>query len=104
MSKILDKDFRNELYKSLQEAGYSKGEATNIVSVKYREALKINLVERLRAQADSIEHGKEELLLSAEEYGNILAELTKLKEFFDKKEILKKLDIKNIFHIFALLI
>lgn len=86
MSKILDKDFRNELYKSLQEAGYSKGEATNIVSVKYREALKINLVERLRAQADSIEHDKEELLLSADEYGNILAELTKLKEFFNKKE------------------
>lgn len=86
MGKILDKDFRNELYKSLQEAGYSKGEATNIVSVKYYEALKINLVDKLRAQADNIEHGKEELLLSADEYGNILSELIKLKEFFGKKE------------------
>ena len=86
MGKILDKDFRNELYKNLQEAGYSKGEATNIVSIKYREALKINLVDKLRAQADNIEHGKEELLLSADEYSSILSELAKLKEFFDKKE------------------
>ena len=86
MSKILDKDFRNELYKNLQEAGYSKGEATNIVSVKYSEALKINLVDKLRAQADNIEHGKEELLLSADEYSSILSELAKLKEFFGKKE------------------
>ena len=86
MSKILDKDFRNELYKSLQEAGYSKGEATNIVSVKYCEALKINLIDKLREQADNIEHGKEELLLSADEYSSILSELAKLKEFFDKKE------------------
>ena len=86
MGKILDKDFRNELYKSLQEAGYSKGEATNIVSIKYREALKINLVDKLRAQADNVEHGKEELLLSADEYSSILSELAKLKEFFGKKE------------------
>ena len=86
MGKILDKDFRNELYKSLQEAGYSKGEATNIVSVKYNEALKINLVDKLRGQADNIERGKEELLLSADEYGSILSELARLKEFFDKKE------------------
>lgn len=86
MSKILDKDFRNELYKSLQEAGYSKGEATNIVSIKYSEALKINLVNKLREQADSIEHGKEELLLSADEYSSILSEWAKLKEFFGKKE------------------
>jgi hypothetical protein len=86
MSKILDKDFRNELYKSLQEAGYSKREATNIVSIKYSEALKINLVDKLREQADSIEHGKEELLLSADEYSSILSEWAKLKEFFSKKE------------------
>jgi hypothetical protein len=84
MSKILDKDFRSELYKNLQEAGYSKGEATDIVSVKYYEALKINLVDKLRGQADSIEHGKEEVLLSADEYSTILSEWAKLKEYFAK--------------------
>ena len=86
MVKILDKDFRNELYKNLCDAGYSKGEATSIVSVKYRDALKTNLVEKLRAQADNIENGKDELILSVDEYSNILAELVKLEEFFNKKE------------------
>ena len=86
MSKILDKDFRNELYKSLCDAGYSKGEATSIVSVKYNDALKTSLVEKLRAQADNIENGNKELVLSTDEYSNILAELVKLEEFFAKKE------------------
>lgn len=86
MSKILDKDFRNELYKNLCDAGYSKGEATSIVSVKYRDALKTNLVEKLRAQADNVENGKDELILSVDEYSNILAELVKLEEFFNKKD------------------
>ena len=86
MVKILDKDFRNELYKNLCDAGYSKGEATSIVSVKYRDALKTNLVEKLRAQADNVENGKDELILSVDEYSNILAELVKLEEFFNKKE------------------
>lgn len=86
MSKILDKDFRNELYKNLCDAGYSKGEATSIVSVKYNDALKISLVEKLRAQADNIENGNKELVLSTDEYSNILAELVKLEEFFAKKE------------------
>ena len=86
MSKILDKDFRNELYKNLCDAGYSKGEATSIVSVKYNDALKTSLVEKLRAQADNIENGNKELVLSTDEYSNILAELVKLEEFFAKKE------------------
>ena len=86
MVKILDKDFRNELYKNLCDAGYSKGEATSIVSVKYRDALKTNLVEKLRAQADNVENSKDELILSVDEYSNILAELVKLEEFFNKKE------------------
>lgn len=38
--KILDNDFRKELYKSLMEAGYDKQEAQRIVAVKYFSALK----------------------------------------------------------------
>ena len=86
MSKILEKEFRNELYKNLCEAGYSKGEATNIVSVKYASALKADLIEKLKAQAANFEADKDELLLSSDEYANCLSELAKLKEFFEKKE------------------
>ena len=84
--KILDKEFRNELYKNLCDAGYTKGEATNIVSVKYREALKTSLIEKLKAQIVSIEEGKDELVISADEYTYSLSELAKLKEFFKKAE------------------
>lgn len=38
--KILDTEFRKELYKSLMEAGYEKQEAQKIVAVKYFKALK----------------------------------------------------------------
>lgn len=86
MSKILEKEFRNELYKSLCDAGYSKGEATSIVSVKYREALKVMLIDKLKAQIANIENDKEELLITVDELSNGLSELQKLKEFFDKKE------------------
>ena len=86
MSKILEKEFRNELYKNLCEAGYEKQEAQKIVSVKYREALKAALVEKLKLQASNIENGKEELVLSVEEYSNILSEIYKLDEFFKKTE------------------
>lgn len=42
MSKILEKEFRNELYKNLCEAGYEKQEAQKIVSVKYRDTLRVS--------------------------------------------------------------
>ena len=86
MSKILDKDFRNELYKNLCDAGYTKGEATDIVSVKYREGLKTSLIEKLKAQIINIEEDKDELVISADEYTFLLSELAKLKDFFKKAE------------------
>jgi hypothetical protein len=43
MAKILESDFRNNLYKSLIEAGYSKSEAQRIVGVKYFEGLKTEI-------------------------------------------------------------
>jgi len=86
MSKILEKEFRNDLYKSLCDAGYSKGEATSIVSVKYREALKVTLIDKLKAQIANIENDNEELVIAADELSNGLAELQKLKEFSNIKE------------------
>ena len=84
MSKILEKDFRNELYKNLCDAGYSKGEATSIVSVKYSSALKEKVVGHLKQMIDDVENDK--FNPSTEELTNDLSELTKIKEFFDKKQ------------------
>ena len=44
-TKILDNDFRKELYKNLVEAGYEKTEAQQIVGVKYFTALKERVLE-----------------------------------------------------------
>jgi hypothetical protein len=84
MSKILEKDFRNELYKNLCDAGYSKGEATSIVSVKYSSALKEKVIGHLKQMVDNVEYDK--FNISTEELTNDLSELTKIKEFFDKKQ------------------
>lgn len=86
MGKILEKEFRNDLYKNLCEAGYEKQEAQKIVSVKYRDILKGKLMESLHAQIDSIEDGKNELIVKTEELANGLSELTKLNDFFEKLE------------------
>lgn len=84
MAKILDKDFRNDLYKNLCDAGYSKGEATSIVSVKYQDALKEDILEKLRKQINSIETDEYESILNGEELTSSLSELIKLKTFFEK--------------------
>jgi hypothetical protein len=81
MSRILESEFRKELYKNLTEAGYDKKEAQAIVGKKYYEALKVDLVDRMKKQIANIESENSELVLSAEEYNNALTELEKLKEF-----------------------
>ena len=85
MSKILEKDFRNELYKNLCDAGYDKAEATSIVSVKYSAALKEKVVTDLKDLIVNIEADNFEAL-SVENIGNNIGELVKIKEFFEKKE------------------
>jgi len=85
MSKILEKDFRNELYKNLCDAGYDKAEATSIVSVKYSAALKEKIVTDLKDLIVNIEADNFEAL-SVENIGNNIGELVKIKEFFEKKE------------------
>jgi hypothetical protein len=85
MSKILEKEFRNELYKNLCDAGYDKAEATSIVSVKYSAALKEKVVTDLKDLIVNIEADNFEAL-SVENIGNNIGELVKIKEFFEKKE------------------
>jgi hypothetical protein len=52
--KILDTEFRKELYKSLMEAGYEKQEAQKIVAVKYFKALKEKVLLCLGARSTEI--------------------------------------------------
>ena len=56
--KILDNDFRKELYKSLMEAGYDKHEAQKIVAVKYFTALKFKVEQVLSALSTEINENK----------------------------------------------
>ncbi len=50
--KILDNNFRRELYKNLVDAGYDNIEAQKIVSVKWIQTLKDIIIKRL---TDTIE-------------------------------------------------
>lgn len=86
MSKILESDFRKELYKNLVDAGYNKTEATSIVSVKYSEALKEVVIGSLKQHITNIEEGKYDFTINGEELNGQLAELVKLQEFFKKNE------------------
>ena len=56
--KILDTEFRKELYKSLMEAGYEKQEAQKIVAVKYFTALKFKVEQVLSAFSTEINENK----------------------------------------------
>lgn len=81
--KILDSNFRKELYKNLVEAGYDKAEAQKIVGAKYFNALKENVMNSLttlvnNTNEDNFVNLNEEWLAS---YNNDVAELVKMKEY-----------------------
>jgi hypothetical protein len=80
MGKILDAEFRKELYKNLVEAGYEKAEAQKIIGKKY-------YVELL----DNVKHGVDVVLnnlvkedfnetFDCETINKNIEELKKLKE------------------------
>ena len=50
--KILEAEFRKELYKNLVEAGYNKQEAQKIVGTKYFAALKDKVLLGLNTLSD----------------------------------------------------
>lgn len=83
MSKILDSDFRKELYKNLVEAGYDKQEAQRIIGVKYFVALKESVMSLLQSTLNEIETDQfnilnDEFILK---YNESVHELNKMKEF-----------------------
>ena len=81
--KILDSNFRKELYKGLMEAGYEKQEAQKIVGVKYFKALKEKVQMTLSGLSTEINDNQfnplnEEFLAS---FNADIAELQKMNEY-----------------------
>ena len=83
MTKILESDFRNGLYKSLVDAGYSKDEAKVIVGKQYFAALKDNLLLRLQEMTSLIQ--KDEFKIELKTFEDALSELEKMKSFLMPK-------------------
>jgi len=83
MAKILESDFRNGLYKTLVDAGYSKDEAKVIVGKQYFAALKDNLLLRLQEMASLIQ--KDEFKIELKTFEDALSELEKMKSFLMPK-------------------
>lgn len=76
--RILDGEFRKELYKNLTDAGYDKAEAQRIVGVKYFDALKADSLAKISSVKEEIE--KDNFDVSLNDISPIIAELKKLKE------------------------
>ena len=81
MSKILESEFRKELYKTLTEAGYEKQEAQAIVGKKYYETLKAKLKDDLANALDKVEREIYDWSIADLKVDETLSELTKMKEF-----------------------
>lgn len=81
MSKILEAEFRKELYKTLTEAGYEKKEAQAIVGKKYYETLRAKLREDLANALDKVDREMYEWSVAELNIDETLSELAKMKEF-----------------------
>ena len=81
MSKILEAEFRKELYKTLTEAGYEKKEAQAIVGKKYYETLRAKLREDLTNALDKVDREMYEWSVAELNIDETLSELLKMKEF-----------------------
>ena len=79
MEKILDNEFRQNLYKSLVDAGYDKKEAMKIVGVKYHSALKADLVSILKDNLQVIEEESYDITFDGDKLNGMIAELKKIK-------------------------
>ena len=83
MSRILESEFRKELYKNLVDAGYDKQEAQKIVGVKYFNALKESTLSVLRNIYNEVEVNQFNMLTDEFilKFNESINELNKMKEF-----------------------
>jgi len=84
MSKILESEFRKELYKNLTEAGYDKNEAQGIIAKKYFIALKEDVSEKLTGATKSLSENDFNIDLKSIAEG--IMELKKMFLFLQGKE------------------
>jgi len=80
MGKILDSDFRKELYKNLVEAGYDKAEAQKIVGVKYYNELLEDVKHGVDSGLNSLVKEDFAETFDCETINAKIVELRKLKE------------------------
>jgi hypothetical protein len=80
MSKILESEFRKELYKSLTEAGYNKKEAQQIVGRKYYATLKENTIEFLSNAVEKLKADTFDFSIKEMDIDGNMEELKKLKD------------------------
>ena len=81
MSRILEAEFRKELYKNLVDAGYEKQEAQAIIGKKYYAELHKNVCQGVDEFLASIVQEKFDITLDYEGITSKIEELKKLKEF-----------------------
>ena len=83
MSKILETEFRKELYKNLIDAGYDKSEAQTIVGKKYYTALHESVKQGVDEFLTSIVQEKFDVTLDINGMNEKIKELKKLKELLN---------------------
>ena len=79
--KILDADFRKNLFKTLAEAGYDKDEAQKIVGQKYYNCLHEDVKKQLDLLLNDILKENYDVSVNGDEINGKITELKKLKEF-----------------------
>ena len=84
MSKILENEFRKELYKNLIDADYSKEEAQRIIGRKYHDALKENVKHQINDFMAAVEAENYEATINQEELAAKMADLKNLKALLSK--------------------
>lgn len=80
MAKILESEFRNNLYKGLLEAGYEKEEAQKIVGAKYYKELLNTVTKDVDSFLDSIIKERFDVSINTDGINGKVEELKKLKE------------------------
>lgn len=87
-NKILNSEFRNNLYKDLVDAGYTKDEAQTIVGRKYYDTLKVeakktvDVLSLTLSEDNFLNIGK----VDFDKLKNDFAELMKMYEILNKKK------------------
>ena len=79
-TKILDNDFRKELYKNLVEAGYEKTEAQQIVGVKYFTALKEKVIETVNTIIANVNEDNFDALVESTVVTDMMADFSELQK------------------------